>query len=250
MPIFDTANLPYWVLLGIGVALFLVVIFAGGGDDADLDADLNADLDVDLDADLDADIDVSGPVDLDTDVDSDGEFSPLEVLKWFGVGRAPLLLLLATDFSLWGLLGWMGNVFLGGILGTLLGNLVGGVVLLGSFGLALVLGGQIARPLGRIFASFGEDSSGDRLVGCFGIVSTARIPDVAEGRIGQVDVLDASRNRVTVNAILPAWASVSPQRGDTVLVIERSAAGYLVIAKDSLDQERWLNGPRLPQDSR
>jgi hypothetical protein len=35
-----------------------------------------------------------------------------------------------------------------------------------------------------------------------------------------------------------------------VLVIERSSAGYLVIVKDSPDQERWLNGSHSLKDSR
>jgi len=34
MPLFDISNLSYWMLLGMGVALFLFVIASGGGDRA------------------------------------------------------------------------------------------------------------------------------------------------------------------------------------------------------------------------
>ncbi|NJR37742.1 MAG: hypothetical protein HC781_01540 [Leptolyngbyaceae cyanobacterium CSU_1_4] len=140
-------------------------------------------------------------------------------------------MLLATDLSLWGLLGWMINVAVGG-----------GVVGLGmALMSALVLGGQIAKPVGKIFTAFGEETSGDRLIGCVGSVSTARIPMAAEGKVGQVDVLDSARNLVTVNAILPDWATVIPERGIKVLVIERAADSYVVICQDSSDQDYWFS---------
>jgi hypothetical protein len=239
MPLFDLSNLPYWILLGMGVLLFLFVIVSGGGDD---DLDVDADIDADLDADLDIDADADAPVDLEIDADADAaDFNMLQALAWMGIGKAPLILLLATDLSLWGLVGWMLNVWVGGVLGGLLGELVGGMIFIGSLFIALLVGGQVAKPIGKVFASFGEDTSSDRLVGCIGTVSTARIPASAEGKIGQVDVLDPARNLVTVNAILPEWATIVPVRGSKVLVIERSAQGYLVISKDSSDQEKWFS---------
>ncbi|WAL60262.1 OB-fold-containig protein [Thermocoleostomius sinensis] len=227
MPLFDLVNLPYWILLGLGILLFLVVIVSGGGND-DTDLDVDADVDADMDADADA--------------EADG-MSFMQALSWLGFGKAPLMLLLAIDLSLWGLLGWMLNVFVGGVLGRFLGGFVGVIILVGSFILALVIGSQIANPVGKIFESFGEDTSSDRLIGCTGRVSTVRIPAIIEGTIGQVDVIDSARNLVTVNAILPDWATITPKRGDRILVIERLPQGYLVIAKDSPDQDRWLNQP-------
>ncbi|NEQ25658.1 MAG: DUF1449 family protein, partial [Microcoleus sp. SIO2G3] len=97
--IFNFANLPYWILLGSGVLLYLFVIFSGGGGD---DADLDVDADVDADLDADADVDADG-----------GDFSIASALGWLGIGKAPLVLLLATDLSLWGLLGWMLNITVG-----------------------------------------------------------------------------------------------------------------------------------------
>jgi len=217
MPLFDISNLPYWILLGMGVALFLFVIASGGGDS-------------DGDADIDSDADIGG----DADADGDGDFNLTQTLGWIGIGKAPLVLLLATDLSLWGLLGWMLNVGMGKGLGGALGLVV---ALIG----ALLLGGQIAKPVGKIFTAFGEETSGDRLIGCVGSVSTARIPVAAEGKVGQVDVLDSARNLVTVNAILPDWATVIPERGIKVLVIERTAEGYVVICQDSSDQDYWFS---------
>lgn len=235
--LFDLSNLPYWIFLGMGVLLYVFVIVSGGGDD---DLDLDADADLDVDADLDGD---GNPFDLDTDADADGNFSAAQVLGWLGIGKAPLILLLATDLSLWGVLGWMLNVALSGNV------FLGLFVLIGSLIAALVLGGFIARPIGSAFASFGEDASSDRLIGCVGTVSTALIPVVHENKIGQVDVLDAARNLVTVNAVLPEWATTIPARGSKVLVIDRTLHLYLVIAKDSPDQDQWLANPSRLKDS-
>jgi Protein of unknown function (DUF1449) len=225
--LFNPANLPYWILLGIGVLLFLFVIVSGGGNE---DVDIDADVDVDADADLDA--------------DADGEFSFGQVLGWAGIGKAPLILLLATDFSLWGLLGWILNVWLGSIFNGIVSGFLASIVLFGSLILSLFSGGLIARPIGKIFAEFGEDATSDRLIGCTGIVSSKFIPTENENRIGQVDVIDPSRNLMTVNAIVPQWATIVPRRGDKVIVIERKSDIYSIIVKESPDQERWMETSR------
>jgi hypothetical protein len=136
---------------------------------------------------------------------------------------------------------WVGSLT-GGIPSRFFG--LGGVVLLSSMALSLFLGGLISRPMGKIFASFGEDASSDRLIGCIGTVSSAFIPHQHRNKIGQVDVIDSARNLVTINATLPNWANVLPRRGEKVLVIERWEQYYLVVAKDSLDQEHWLENSR------
>ncbi len=230
--LFDLANLPYWIFLAMGVLLFLVVIVSGGGDD-DLDLDVDADVDVDLDAEI-------SPLDLDTDTDVDAGFSMGQFLGWFGIGRAPLILLLATDFSLIGVLGWMLNVAIGGFTGSIPTGLLAGVVSGLSLFISLFTGGLISRPLGKIFASFGEDASSDRLIGCYGTVSSGSLPQENQGKIGQVDVLDSARNLVTINATLPTWATVVPRRGTEVLVIDRHPQSYLVVVKDSFDEQQWL----------
>ncbi len=215
--LFSPANLPYWIFIGMGVLLFLFMIISGGGGE-DVDAD----------------------VDTDVDADTNNELSFGQFLGWAGIGKAPLILLLATDLSLWGVLGWMLNVLISGTSNNNITAFIGSVILFGSLMLSLLMGGLIARPIGKIFAEFGEDASSDRLIGCVGIVTSAYIPSENQGRIGQVDVLDTKRNFLTISAVIPDWATMAPQRGEKVLIIEHKAQIYVVIAKDSPDQEHWL----------
>lgn len=215
--LFSPANLPYWIFLGIGVLLFLFMIISGGGGQ-DVDAD----------------------VDVDADADSNSELGFGQFLGWVGIGKAPLILLLATDLSLWGVLGWMLNVWIGGDSNSNIAGFIGSIILFGSLVISLLLGGLIARPIGKIFAEFSEDASSDRLIGCVGIVTSAYIPMENLGRIGQIDVLDTKRNLLTVSAVLPDWATIASQHGEKVLIIEHKVQIYVVIAKDSPDEEHWL----------
>ncbi len=214
--LFHLIHLPYWIVLGMGILLFLTVIF---GDVGDEDADVEADADA-------------------LDVDLDGE-EGMSVLHWLGVGRAPLMLLLALDFSLLGVFGWLLNVLFYLASGGWPVGGWGGLIAVVALSVALGLGSLCSRPLGQIFAQFGEDTSGDRLLGCQGHVSSAEIPPSGAG-IGQVSVLDAARNRLTVPAILPPWATVIPQYRQEILIIDRQGSEYVVIAKDSLDEGLWL----------
>ncbi|MGF1521067.1 MAG: DUF1449 domain-containing protein [Leptolyngbyaceae cyanobacterium] len=234
---FSLTNLPYWILIGAGIALFLFVILSGGGDD-DFDVDADAELDIDADVGLEVDGNVNS--DVDTDFDGDG-LGPAQVLAWFGIGRTPLLILLAIDLTLWGFAGWMLNVIFSEILQQPLVGLVAFVIFLGSLVFALSVGSLLSRPIGQIFAAFGEDASSDRLVGCLGTVTSASVPFNHSGKIGQVDVKDTAANLVTISAKLPDWAKITLRRGAKVLVIERVGGYYLVIAKDSTDQDSWLS---------
>ncbi len=225
--LFNPANLSYWIFLAIGIVLFLLVIISGGTDeDLQLDTDVEADIDTDLEADLEA----------------EAEFSTLQILGWLGIGKAPLILLLAMDFSLWGLIGWMLNVAVGNLIGTIPVGFwgLGGAILIGSLVVSLYGGSLIARPVGKIFASFGEDISGDRLIGCVGTVTSKIVPYTNSGKIGQADVLDAARNLVTISVTLPQWARVIPRRGQEVLIVDRQKNSYLAIVNDSPDRDRWL----------
>lgn len=212
--LFHPANLPYWIFLGMGVLLFIFIIISGGGDD---------DVDIDTDVDTDADFDLNG-----------------FFLGWVGIGKAPLILLLATDLSLWGLFGWMLNVWLGGILGEVPGGIWNVIVLILSLTISLFTGGLIARPLGKIFTEFGEDTSSNRWLGREGTVSSATVPVEKQGRIGQVDVIDKYGNLVTINATVPEWATIIPRHGEKVIVIDRYQDVYMAIAKDSPDVDYWL----------
>ncbi|MDY6937808.1 MAG: DUF1449 family protein [Cyanobacteriota bacterium] len=215
--LFDLANLPYWICLGTGLLLFLLVI-VGGSDDFDADTDVDGDI----------------------DIDGDGDVNPLAFLGWFGFGRVPLLLLLAIDFCLVGLSGWMLNVLVGELLGFIPGQLFGvnGLISIVAVAFSLVVGGAVTGPISALFATFGEDTRSDRLVGFTGTVTSSCVPKT---QIGQVDVFDADRNRVTVSATLPEWAMAIPQRGDEVVVIDRVDRTYIVIIRESPDFDRWMS---------
>ena len=245
--VFSLVNLPYWILLGAGIFLFMFVILSGGGDD-DLDVDADADLDIDADLDADFALNAETLVDFDAEADAGSEGSglgALQMLAWFGLGRTPLVLLLAMDFTLWGFAGWVLNVAIAdGLQRSPTGGLAVGVFL-ASLAFALMVGSWLSRPIGKIFAAFGEDASSDRLVGCLGTVTSAFVPFEESGKIGQVDVKDAAANLVTISAKLPDWANITLRRGAKVLVIERTEGHYLVIAQNSIDQQRWLSGDKL-----
>jgi len=241
--LFDSANLTYWIFLGIGIFLFLLVIVSGGGEDQDIDTDIDFDADVDVDADLDAEVDT----DVDADADAgfhahpSNEFTPLMVLSWFGVGKTPILILLAIDLSSWGLSGWVLNVAFGNLTGNIPTGFGGGIIFIASFMVSVWLGRLLSRPIGKLFAGFGEEASGDRLIGCTGTVTSKKLPYLIEGRIGQIDVLDQARNLVTIEVALPEWAKVIPHRGEQVLIIDRQQHSYIMISKDSSDEDKWLN---------
>lgn len=224
--VFDPANLPYWIFLGLGVVLFLLVIFSGGGDS---DGDVDIDGDVDVDGDWDTDLD------MEVDADADGSFTALQALGWLGLGKAPLLLLLAIDFSLWGLVGWVLNLLLGIPTGML-----ANAVLIVSLILSLLGGSLISRPIGKLFAAFGEDTRSDRFIGCTGTVVSPTLPQQPTTQIGQVDAIDTAHNLVSINVQLPDWATQIPKRGDRVIIIEYCENFYLAVGKDSVDQKRWL----------
>lgn len=239
--LFDSANLGYWILLGIGIFLFLLVIVSGGGEDQDIDTDADLELEVDADADFDADMDADVDADADADANGANNFKILEILSWFGVGKTPILILLAIDLSSWGLIGWILNVAFGNLIGNIPTGFLGGIIFIVSFIVSVWLGRLISRPIGKIFAGFGEDASGDRLIGCVGTVISKKLPYLIEGRIGQVDVYDQSSNLLTIEVALPDWAKVIPHRGEQVLIIDRQKHSYIVIRKDSSDEDKWFN---------
>ncbi|MBR8829032.1 MAG: DUF1449 family protein [Gomphosphaeria aponina SAG 52.96 = DSM 107014] len=213
--LFHPANLSYWIFLGIGVLLFLLVIFSGGGDN-----------DLEVETDVDADI--------------EGDFSPGEILGWLGIGEAPLILLLAIDFSIWGVTGWMLNVGIGKMIGTIPGGIVAGGIMFTSLCVSLFMGKVISRPLGKIFVSFSEDVSSDRFLGCVGTVVSKKLPYLSSGKIGQADVRDIAGNLVTISVSIPQWSTVIPHQGQAILIIEQTPDCYLAIAKDSSDEDKWL----------
>ncbi len=171
----------------------------------------------------------------DTDLDGTADLAVL------GLGELPLLILLALDLSLWGVLGWSLSVVAAVTTGSLPGRGLAIAIFLLSLGLSLWFGSLIARPVGKLFATFGEDTRSERLLGCVGTVSSKQVPPEREGSIGQVNLIDRQRNLVTVSAICPDWATLRPRHGDSVIAIDEHPRGYLVIVKDSADEATWFS---------
>ncbi|MGY6530008.1 MAG: DUF1449 domain-containing protein [Cyanobacterium sp.] len=243
--LFDINNLTYWIFLGIGVFLFLLVIISGGGEDQDIDTDADFDVDADgyFDTDVDADVDADADNSLDADMEADESFEGnfLLFLSWFGVGKSPLLILLAIDFCSWGVIGWFLNVTMGGLIGEIPQGAIALLIFLVSLGFSLWIGRILSNPIGKIFANFGEEIDGERLIGCTGNVTSIKLPYLVDGKVAQADVLDNARNLVTVEVALPDWAKVIPHRGQEVLIIDRQQHCYIAIAKDTSDEDKWLN---------
>jgi len=235
--LFHLANLPYWLLLGVGILCLGLMIVSGDGDE-DLDMALEPSPDLDI-------------THLDVELDSGGEIQegqtppmPLQVLSFFGLGRVPLMILLGIDFSLWGLIGWMLNVGVGSLTGTMPTELLGmaGLILLISLLISLWLGRLCSRPIANLFKTFSQDVSPDRVIGCVGTVTSKKLPYLANGTIGQAHVYDNAGNLLTLSVSLPDWATVIPHHNQDILIIDQSPKGYgyLAIAKDSSDEDKWL----------
>ncbi|MCX8079137.1 MAG: DUF1449 family protein [Geminocystis sp.] len=232
--LFSPANLVYWIFLAMGIILFLSVIISGTDEDLDTDGEAPLALEGDMEADVEGE--TEGEIG-----EIGGIFSPLiPLLSWLGVGNCPLILLLAINFSSWGVIGWFLNFMVAGFLGKFPTGFLAFVIFFVSLLCSLWIGSILSRPIGKIFSSFSEEVEGERLIGCTGQVTSKSVPYITEGRIAQADVMDAAKNLVTIPICLPQWAKVVPVRGQEIIIIEKREHCYLAIAKDSSDQDRWL----------
>ncbi len=245
--LFDLANLTYWIFLATGILLFLIVIISGA-DGEGLDSDADVDVDVDIDTDIDSPLDFTVKVDNDFDINQDTATEQQDIgsgflsfLAWFGIGKTPLLILLAIDFCTWGVTGWFLTVIIGTITETNPTGFLEIFIFFASLFFSLWVGKILSNPIGQIFQEAGEETKGDRLIGCYGNVTSKQVPYIIEGRIAQADVLDSNSNLVTIEICLPEWANVIPVRGEEILVIEQRPNYFLAIAKDSSDQDKWIN---------
>jgi hypothetical protein len=237
--LFHLANLPYWLLLAVGVLCLGLMIISGDGDeDLDVEMSLEASSDVDI-THLDVELDQGGAME-----EGDAVPMALQVLSFFGLGKVPLMILLGIDFSLWGVIGWILNVAVGTVTGTMPRQLLGwaGIIFLVSLGISLWFGRLASRPIANLFKTFSQDVSAERVIGCTGTVTSKKLPYLANGTIGQAHVYDNAGNLLTLSVSLPDWATVIPHHNQEILIIDQSPKGYgyLAIAKDSSDEDKWL----------
>ncbi len=193
-------NLPYLVMLGL-VAVFLVLQLVGlaGGGDADVDVHAEAELDADL---------VHG-----AHAEGGG------VLGFFGVGRAPLMVVWVTfclfagftgiAFNRWVYEGWRGQYPGWAFPVSLLFSCVAGLVAMRLFsGLAAKLIDMGGRG----------STKKHELAGSLGVVASAQL----DARHGEIRVQDARGNELLIHARLDA-GDAALKRGDRVVLVDYDA---------------------------
>lgn len=194
-------NLPYLVMLGL-VAVFLVLQLLGllGGGHADADLPTEADLDTDL---------AHGP-------HAEGGGS---VLSFFGVGRAPLMVVWVT-FCLFA--GFAGIAFNRWIYESGQGQYPGW-----AFPVSLLLSCVAGLAAMRLFSGLAArliDMGGrgstkkHELAGQLGVVASAQL----DARFGEIRVQDPRGNELLVHARLDA-GDAALKRGDRVVLVDYDA---------------------------
>jgi membrane protein implicated in regulation of membrane protease activity len=220
-------NVPFTVLLGLCVLLAASQLIGLGFDhdadgDLDTEADFEAHADVDGDADADGDVDAhaDASADHDADAEHDAGLSPLAMLAFVGVGKAPLLVVLVLLCSTIGLTGWGLNGLVGG-----LGLWAHVVVLPLAALIGVLISARMARWLGRALPPVSSTASrAHELVGRLGTVISPQI----DSRYGQVHLRAADGTLISIFAITDS--PVPLRRGERVVLVgyDRPARRYWV----------------------
>lgn len=221
-------NLPFSILLFICLILTALQLVGLGGEhdaDTDMDADADADLDTDMDADADADADFDADADADahldsdtdadhdTDLDDHGGLSALGVLAFLGVGKAPLFVVLIILFGTMGIVGWVLNSLIQGLI-TPYPTLAIAPVLLASFFGGSLISSRLARLIGRALPPVVTTATSMKdLVGRPGVVLSRQL----DGKYGMVQVKDKAGLSLNVFAIVQDEDPI-PQDSSIVLV--------------------------------
>ncbi len=215
-------NLPFTVLLGLGLVVAALQLIGLGGDD-DSDADLHGgdvDHDVDVDHGVDhADHDADGDGDQDGDHEGDGEGDNFSLLSFIGVGKVPMLVVFLILFVTVGLLGWLLN----GVIQSVIGSFPGLLILL-TLPVATVSGAvftsRVTRLIGNLVPPLTTTASrAEALVGMTGTVTSPYVDHV----YGQVHLRDLGSTLISVFAITEDGEAIP--RGEKVLLVSYDAAG-------------------------
>lgn len=219
-------NLPFTVLLGLGLVVAALQLIGLGGDD-DSDAALH-------EGDMDQDVDVDHGVDhadhdADSDADGDGEGDNFSLLSFIGVGKVPMLVVFLILFVTVGLLGWLLN----GVIQSVIGSFPGLLILL-TLPVATVSGAvftsRVARLIGNLVPPLTTTASrAQALVGMTGTVTSPYVDHV----YGQVHLRDLGSTLISVFAITEDGEAIP--RGEKVLLVSYDAAGrrYQVTRKET-----------------
>ncbi len=179
------------LVVGLGLAELIESVMPDF--DADADVDLEADIGLDLDADADLDLDADVHVDADVDADADADFSVdgadagagilLTALSWLGLGKVPVLILLALFLALFGVSGLATQSITISLSGGLMNGWLATVV---ALVVSLPLVSLLSRVVGRVLPKETTEAvSNDSLVGRIATISqgTARLGNPAQARL-------------------------------------------------------------------
>lgn len=225
-------NLPFTLMLGTCLLLAALQLIGLGGDhdgdaDADVDADVDADLDADLDADVDADLDADADADLDHDLDHDVDhdldhdadadghaLSGLALMAYLGMGKAPLMVILVILFGTVGLLGWLLNSLIGGIVTPYPAVAFAAVLPISLVGGSFV-SSRTARLIGRALPPISTTATkASALVGRPGVVISPNV----DGKYGMVRLRDSGGTMINVFAITDGEEPID--RSSEVVLVE------------------------------
>jgi membrane protein implicated in regulation of membrane protease activity len=202
-------NLPFTFLLGLCLLLAAFQL-VGLGVDHEAEADFDGDVDVDTAVDTEVEADADGDTDADHAADHDGDVhSPLALLAYVGLGKAPLMVVLLLLFSSIGLLGWGLNGIVGG-----LGFWANLLVMPAAFAGGVVVSARLSRWLGRALPPVTTTATrAHELVGRRGRVTSPLV----DQRYGQVHVRTPDGTLIQIFAVTDSPVPI--RRGDEVLLV-------------------------------
>jgi len=205
----------------------------------DHDVSVNHDLAVEHDADLGHDLDHDLGHDVDHDVDHDvahdagSEVSGVpawaQVLRFLGVGQAPLTMVLLVLLGGFGILGWIVNASVKGVFPVYPGWALA-VVLLLDLLLAGWFTSRVAVFIGQAVPAFSSTATSvKRLVSRRGHVVSPQVDE----KYGQVKVRDPGGTLITVFAIVDPGKSSIPRDAEVILVeYDEAKKVFIVVPSD------------------
>lgn len=208
------------------LAIFRLVTGAMDFGDADVDADADIDIDADVDVDVDAD------VDMDADIEADpGMQSPSfgDIFGFLNVGKVPLMVVLMSLLTTWGMAGLIANAVL-----NLPQNLqwvwVSYVV---AFFCSFLGTRYISIALSKLFPESEKAISDVQLLGLRGRVISGQITTTFG--TARVQVPDGPELTVSCRA---KSGEAPPVKGDTVVLIDYDRAKRIFDVRKSNIESR------------
>jgi membrane protein implicated in regulation of membrane protease activity len=241
MFLFTWYNLPFTLMLGLGVLLAGLQLFGLSHDgDTDADAHVDADGDVDVHVDMDHDVDLHLDHDADLHLDHDADLhldhsvdhdvahdighdtdhdvshaapSGFSWLAFIGIGKAPLMVVVLILLMTTGLLGWFINGLAAGVLGFF-----PALLLLATFLVSLVAGSlitsRVTRFIGRALPPVSTTATrAQALVGRPGTVTSPFV----DHRYGLVRLRDDGGTLISLFAVTEDAEPIP--RGEPVILL-------------------------------